>query len=83
MLQTTAIQLQKNLQQEIKPCIENHEILHVNQHDSENFVIISASDWRAIEETLFLNQIPNMVESIHEAAAEPLEQGTCLEDLDW
>jgi PHD/YefM family antitoxin component YafN of YafNO toxin-antitoxin module len=83
MLQTTATQLQENLQQEIKRCIEDHEVLHVNQEDNEDFVIMSGSDWRAIEETLFLNQIPNMVESIHRAATESLDKGVRLEDLDW
>jgi PHD/YefM family antitoxin component YafN of YafNO toxin-antitoxin module len=35
--------------------------LHVKQRDGKNFVIISAEDRRAIEETLFLNKISGMV----------------------
>jgi len=46
-------------------------------------VLIAKEDWEAIQETLYLNNIPGMVESIHEAAAEPLEAGVNLEDLDW
>ena len=46
-------------------------------------MIISAEDWRAIEETLFLNQIPGMVASIHEAANEALDKGVRFQDLDW
>jgi PHD/YefM family antitoxin component YafN of YafNO toxin-antitoxin module len=83
MLETTASQLRKNLRREIQRCAENHEVLRVKQQDGEDFVILSATDWRAIEETLFLNQIPGMVDSIHAAAAEPLQEGTRLEDLDW
>ncbi|MCP4701799.1 MAG: type II toxin-antitoxin system Phd/YefM family antitoxin [Gammaproteobacteria bacterium] len=83
MLETTASKLRKNLQQEVGHCIESHEVLHVKQRDDEDFVIISAQDWRAIEETLYLNQIPGMVESIRTAAAEPLTEGTRVEDLDW
>jgi len=49
----------------------------------EDFVVLDAEDWRAIEETLYLHQVPGLVESIHRAAAEPLEEGTRLEDLDW
>ncbi|MDD2660696.1 MAG: type II toxin-antitoxin system Phd/YefM family antitoxin [Methylococcales bacterium] len=83
MLETTATKLRKNLPKEIEPCFESHETLHVKQRDGKNFVIISAEDWRAIEETLFLNKIPDMVASIHDAANESLDKGTRLQDLDW
>lgn len=83
MLETTVTKLRKNLQQEVNRCIEHHEVLYVKPREGEPFVILSAQDWHAIEETLFLNQIPNMVSSIHTAAVEPLTEGTRLEDLDW
>ncbi len=68
MLETTANKLRKNLRQEVQRCTESHEVLHVKQPGSEDFVILSAADWRAIEETLFLNQIPGMVASLHTAS---------------
>lgn len=83
MLQTTVDNFHQNLQQEVDYCIENHEILHVKRQQGEDFMVISATDWRAIEETLFLNRIPGLVESIYQADQEPLEQGTLLKDLDW
>jgi antitoxin YefM len=83
MIETTANKLLENFPKEIAPCFDNHEKLHVKQHDGKDFVIMNAEDWRAIEETLFLNQIPNMVTSIHDAANQPLQQGVRLEDLDW
>lgn len=83
MLETTAIKLIKNLPKEIELCINSHEALHVKQDDGRDFVIIGAEDWRAIEETLFLNQIPGMVASIHDAANEALDKGVHLQDLDW
>ncbi|MEZ4528304.1 MAG: hypothetical protein R2941_20515 [Desulfobacterales bacterium] len=33
--------------------------------------------------TLYLNRIPGMTQSIPDAAEEPLEMGTPLEELDW
>ena len=81
MLETTSTKLRKSLNKEIEPCFNNHETLHVKQRDGKNFVIMSAEDWRAIEETLFLNKIPNMVESIHNAAHESIKQGIKLKDL--
>jgi PHD/YefM family antitoxin component YafN of YafNO toxin-antitoxin module len=83
MLETTATKLRKNLPKEIEPCFKDHEALHVKQRDGNDFVIISAEDWRAIEETLFLNQIPGMVASIHDAASESLDKGISFQDLDW
>lgn len=32
-----------------------------------NVVMLSQDDWNAIQETLYLNSIPNMVESIQES----------------
>ena len=36
-----------------------------------NVVMLSQEDWNAIEETLFLNNIPNMVSSIQESMNTP------------
>jgi antitoxin YefM len=83
MLETTATEFLKNFPKEIEPCFKDHETLHVTQRDGKDFVIMSAEDWRAIEETLFLNKIPNMVASIQDAANESLSQGTRFQDLDW
>jgi prevent-host-death family protein len=46
-----------------------------------NAVLISADDWAAIQETLYLLSIPGMRESIREGMAEPLEEGNT--ELDW
>ncbi len=44
-------------------------------------VLISAEDWSAIQETLFLNQIPGMSQSIQEGLAEDPEN--CSDELTW
>ncbi len=46
-----------------------------------NGVLVSEDDWRAIQETLHLAQLPGMVESIREGLATPHE--AMDEDLDW
>ncbi len=38
-------------------------------------MLIGAEDWQAIEETLYLNRIPGLVESIHQAHQEVLDEG--------
>lgn len=46
-------------------------------------VLIAKQDWEAIQETVYLNSIPQMVESIQQAAQEPIEECIDLEDLEW
>jgi len=44
-------------------------------------VLISADDWSAIQETLYLLSVPGMRESIKEGMAETLEESA--KELDW
>ena len=83
MQETTANEFRKKLKSAVDNCILNHEILRVVRRNGENFMIIGEEDWHAIEETLYLNQFPGLVDSIHEAAAEPVEKGTPLEEIEW
>lgn len=44
-------------------------------------VLLSESDWNAINETLYLLSVPGMRESIREGLK--AETSECLTDLDW
>jgi prevent-host-death family protein len=46
-----------------------------------NAVLISEDDWRSIQETIYLLNIPGMRESIRDGLATPVEE--CTEELDW
>ena len=46
-----------------------------------NAVLISEDDWRSIQETIYLLNIPGMRESIREGLATPIEE--CTQELDW
>jgi antitoxin YefM len=83
MPETTSNIFRKTLKSQVDNAIANHEVLSVKRRNGENFVVIGEKDWKAIEETLYLNQFPGLVESIHEADREPVEEGTPLEELDW
>lgn len=64
---------------------ESHEEVTVlNSATGNNIVIISEDDWNAIKETLFLNSIPGMTESIIDASKESLDEGIEYnEDEEW
>ncbi len=83
MKETTANEFRKKLKSTVDNCILNHDVLRVVRRNGENFMVIGEEDWRAIEETLYLNQFSGLVDSIHKAAAEPVEKGTPLEEIDW
>jgi prevent-host-death family protein len=44
-------------------------------------VLVSAQDWAAIQETLFLLSVPGMRESIREGLATPIDE--CTTELKW
>lgn len=46
-----------------------------------NAVLISESDWNAIQETLYLLSVPGMGESIRQGIKTPVQE--CREELDW
>lgn len=46
-----------------------------------NVVMLSEEDWNAIEETLYLNSIPEMASSIKEAMDAPNSEFS--EDIEW
>ena len=46
-----------------------------------NAVLVSESDWRAIQETLYLVSIPGMRESIRKGLKTPVEK--CSKTIKW
>lgn len=46
-----------------------------------NAVLIGEEDWRAIQETIALESVPGLVDSIQEARREGVDAGS--EELDW
>ncbi|MCD7815305.1 MAG: type II toxin-antitoxin system Phd/YefM family antitoxin [Bacteroides sp.] len=56
----------------------------ITNNRGKNAVLISEDDWNAIQETLYLNSIPGMAESIIDAKNEPIETTTVYEeDEEW
>ena len=48
-----------------------------------NAVLVSESDWNAIQETVYLNSIPEMVESIRRGMDTPIEDCVSEDDAEW
>lgn len=80
MATLTASEARANLYRLIDQAAESHQPIHITGKRT-NAVLLSAEDWNAIQETLYLLAIPGMRESIKEGMAEPL--GKSGKGLDW
>ncbi|MCD8023078.1 MAG: type II toxin-antitoxin system Phd/YefM family antitoxin [Lachnospiraceae bacterium] len=80
MTAINATTARKNLYQLIAEVNTNSTQVTITNNRGKNAVLISEDDWNAIQETLYLNSIPGMAESIIEAKNEPIETETIYEE---
>lgn len=84
MTSINATTARKNLYQLISDVNTNSTQVTITNNRGKNAVLISEDDWNAIQETLYLNSIPGMAESIIDAKNEPIETTTVYEeDEEW
>jgi len=48
-----------------------------------NAVLVSESDWKAMQETLYLMSIPGMTESIKRGREEPEDELISADEVEW
>ena len=80
MTAITASEARAKLYRLIDEAAASHKPLLISGKRN-NAVLVSAEDWDAIQETLYLLSIPGMRESIREGMEAPIHE--CSEDLDW
>jgi antitoxin YefM len=76
----TASQARSNLYRIIDEAATNHEPVIITGKRN-NAVLISAEDWAAIQETMYLLSVPGMRESILEGLQTSTDE--CAKELDW
>ncbi len=76
----TATRARGNLYSLIDDANSSHEPIQITGKRG-NAVLISEDDWRSIQETLYLQSIPGMVDSIKKARKEGIKQASAK--LDW
>jgi antitoxin YefM len=67
----TASEARSDLYRLIDQAAESHQPILISGKRS-SAVLVSAEDWQAIQETLYLLSVPGMRESIKQGMAEPL-----------
>ena len=80
MTALTITEARKQLYKLVEAVQSSHEPIQLTGKGGDA-VLISASDWEAIQETLYLLAIPGMRESIHEGMETPTQEMT--QELDW
>ncbi|MHB8405795.1 MAG: type II toxin-antitoxin system Phd/YefM family antitoxin [Gammaproteobacteria bacterium] len=83
MYEIAASRFRDHLKSEVDRAIREHQPLRVTRRRRGDFVVLGAEDWSAIEETLYLNQVPGLNESIHRASKESTVKGTHLKNILW
>ena len=76
----TATEARSKLYRLIDEAASTHDPIVITGKRS-NAVLLSEEDWRSIQETLYLLNIPGMRESIRVGLASPIEE--CSEDIEW
>ncbi|MEZ5435147.1 MAG: type II toxin-antitoxin system Phd/YefM family antitoxin [Pseudomonadales bacterium] len=76
----TASEARSNLYRLMDQAAETHQPIIISGKRT-NAVLVSAEDWEAIQETLYLLSVPGMRESIKQGMDEPIEN--CAQELHW
>lgn len=76
----TASEARAGLYRLIDQAAESHQPILISGKRS-SAVLVSADDWQAIQETLYLLSVPGMRESIKKGMAEPLAKSANV--LPW
>lgn len=80
MTTLTATEARKRLYNLLDDVADSHQPIQI-AGKRNSAVLLSENDWHAIQETLFLESIPGMKQSIVKGMKTPVDQ--CSKELDW
>ncbi|OIO69237.1 MAG: type II toxin-antitoxin system prevent-host-death family antitoxin [Zetaproteobacteria bacterium CG_4_9_14_3_um_filter_49_83] len=80
MTSLSVSEARSNLFRLIDETAESHQPVTITgkRHSA---VLVSAEDWEALQETVYLLSVPGMRESIREGMETPVSE--CVKELDW
>lgn len=83
MTAVNATNARKNLYKLISDVNTNSTPITITNSKGKNAVLLSEDDWNALQETIYLNSVPGLVESIV-SADEPVEERKVYDpDEEW
>ena len=69
----------QNLYELVNDVNKGFNPINIVNNKGDDAVLISGSDWRDIEETIYLNSIPGYVDSVNEALKENMSKCSVYE----
>jgi antitoxin YefM len=72
----------KNLNQIINTANQTHVPILITGNEFDA-VLLSSEDWKAMEETMYLNSFPGLTDSIFESEVEQKENRLNADAVDW
>lgn len=79
----TATAARKDIYNLIASVNENCTPIAITTSKGKGAVLIGEDEWSAIEETLYLNGIPGMAESIVDGMKTPISECFSEDELEW
>ena len=76
MTSISITKVRANLYQTVSEVNESSQPITITNNRGKNAVLIGEEDWKAIQETLYLNSIPGMSQSILASKEENLSECT-------
>ena len=76
MTSISITKVRANLYQTVSDVNESSQPITITNNRGKNAVLIGEEDWKAIQETLYLNSIPGMSQSILASKEEDLSECT-------
>ena len=73
----------ENIYQILADVNANSQPITITNSKGKNGVLVSEDDWNAIQETLYLNSIPGMTESIIRGGNTPIEECLTEDEVEW
>lgn len=83
MESVTATAARKDLHNLIACANENRAPIAITNSKGKGAILIGEDEWSAIEETLYLNGIPGMAESLLAGMAKPVSECIGANSLEW
>ena len=62
---------------------DNSQPLTLTNSKGKNAVLVGEDDWNAIQETMYLNSVPSMVDSLIKGKNTPLEDCLLEDEVEW
>ena len=67
----------------VDDCASNNDTFVITRENGRNVVLLDEDEWRGMLETIYINSVPGLAESIIEAASQPDDEFVDKSEIEW